>query len=308
MAEPIAVLTSEDVAANRSLYYDLEVAGNVMLRLDSEEGYAWMRDTLVTAFSEWGVDIYRQDFNINCSTYFWESADEPDRSGITENHYITNLYRLLDELLETFPNLLIDNCASGGRRLDYEMMKRSVPMWYTDYPCTDHCNPVGTHYHIESLNQWLPYFSGGFWGNIYLPYWWMSAFGITTSFPTIVSDASQLRDIVTTYGQMRRFMGKDYYLLKEAVYDDSTPQCFAYVDTDTDEALVLCFTREKTEDGRITFTLRGLDPEADYRIVSVGPDSSVLAERISGKTLMAEGFEVSLNPSESQMLLVEKAG
>ena len=56
-----------------------------------------------------------------------------ERQGIAEIKYINGLYATLDELLDRFPGLVIDNCASGGRRLDYEMCRRSVPLFRTDY-------------------------------------------------------------------------------------------------------------------------------------------------------------------------------
>jgi len=39
-----------------------------------------------------------------------------------------------DDLLRRHPHLIIDNCASGGRRMDLETMSCSVPLWRTDFP------------------------------------------------------------------------------------------------------------------------------------------------------------------------------
>ena len=52
---------------------------------------------------------------------------------MTEIKYITNLYRYLDAQVAQNPGLMIDNCASGGRRLDLEMIRRSIPLWNSDY-------------------------------------------------------------------------------------------------------------------------------------------------------------------------------
>ena len=49
--------------------------------------------------------------------WFWAKNDEPGRAGIREIRHIEGLYAFWDYLLERFPNLLIDNCASGGRRI-----------------------------------------------------------------------------------------------------------------------------------------------------------------------------------------------
>jgi len=42
--------------------------------------------------------------------------DTPDRQGMTEIRYVEGLYEMWDELRAKHPGLLIDNCASGGRR------------------------------------------------------------------------------------------------------------------------------------------------------------------------------------------------
>lgn len=78
-----------------------------------------------------GISCYRQDFNMAPLAYF-RAADAEDRQGITEIKHIMGLYRLWDALREKFPGLLIDNCASGGRRLDVETLRRSIPLWRSD--------------------------------------------------------------------------------------------------------------------------------------------------------------------------------
>jgi alpha-galactosidase len=35
-------------------------------------------------------------------------------------------------LLAANPGLFIDNCASGGQRIDLETCARSIPLWRTD--------------------------------------------------------------------------------------------------------------------------------------------------------------------------------
>ena len=77
-------------------------------------------------------DYYRQDFNMQPDIY-WAANDEPGRTGMKEIRHIEGLYYFWDYLLSRFPNLLIDNCASGGRRIDWETIGRSAPLWRSDY-------------------------------------------------------------------------------------------------------------------------------------------------------------------------------
>ena len=76
-----------------------------------------------------------------------------------EIRHIEGLYAFWDYLLERFPGLLIDNCASGGRRLDLETIKRSAPLWRSDYYHYD--DPDGYQCHNFGLSFFLPFHGTG---------------------------------------------------------------------------------------------------------------------------------------------------
>ena len=126
-----------------------------MLKLADPDCLRWAIDRVDALLTEGHVDIYRQDFNIHQPSSFWHDGDGEGRRGVTENHHIQNLLTFWDTLLERHPGLLIDNCSSGGRRNDYELMRRSVPLHYTD---------IGYGVHPEKQQQyrvmfeWIPYF------------------------------------------------------------------------------------------------------------------------------------------------------
>ena len=71
---------------------------------------------------------------------FWDAADAPDRVGISEIKHITGLYAMWDALIARHPGLLIDNCSSGGRRIDLETISRSMPLWRSDLQCWPNFN------------------------------------------------------------------------------------------------------------------------------------------------------------------------
>jgi len=114
--------------------------------------------------TECNADIYRQDFNMS-PLDAWYAADAPNRVGITEIRYIEGLYALWDRILAAHPGILIDNCASGGMRLDLEAMRRTVPLWRSDaslvhgrgIPKIDVTNQV----QCWGLGHWFPDHSGG---------------------------------------------------------------------------------------------------------------------------------------------------
>lgn len=140
---------------------------NLLLNLGDTAAWSHITDLLSDHIAQIGVDIFRQDFNFDPLPY-WQAADAPDRVGMTENLYIQGFYRLWDELLRRHPNIWIDNCASGGRRIDLETLSRSLPLWPSDFNDTAGLM-TGMNLHIgdqcenAGLARWVPVFGGGMW-------------------------------------------------------------------------------------------------------------------------------------------------
>ncbi|KXU36551.1 hypothetical protein AXK11_04165 [Cephaloticoccus primus] len=120
--------------------------------------------TISSLITEFNADFYRQDFN-TIPLDAWYAEDPPDRVGITEIRYIEGLYALWDRILAAHPDIVIDNCAAGGRRIDLETMRRSVPLFRSDagdaggrrdIPKADLINQL----HCWGLGHWIPYHGG----------------------------------------------------------------------------------------------------------------------------------------------------
>lgn len=56
----------------------------------------------------------------------------PDRQGEVSHRYVLALYRLQQRLLDEFPELLLENCCSGGGRFDPGMLFYSPQIWCSD--------------------------------------------------------------------------------------------------------------------------------------------------------------------------------
>ena len=106
--------------------------GDKLLDLGNPDARRFLTDYLSKMIADFGLDCLRQDSNIAHLEY-WRNADAPDRQGLTEIRYVEGQYALWDELLTRHPNLFLDNCASGGRRIDLESISRATPLWRTDY-------------------------------------------------------------------------------------------------------------------------------------------------------------------------------
>ena len=140
-----------------------------LLKLGDAKCRAWLTDHVDKLLTEQGIDLYRQDFNIDPLKY-WRDADAPDRQGINENTHVQGYLAYWDELLRRHPGMLIDSCASGGRRNDLETLRRAVPLLRSDYQWGGVETAAGNQGHTYGLAAWIPFFGQGvYYGGCALP-------------------------------------------------------------------------------------------------------------------------------------------
>lgn len=313
----------ERVAVGTELYrehFDLlinrNVVGSYILNLASEEGYRWAENYLIGMIRENGIDIYRQDFNSPGIAQAWAANDEPDRDGMTELRYVENLYRLYDRLHREFPGIMLDNCASGGKRIDLEMLKRMVILHRTDYTCVPYgdgegqFNMEGIQWQNQNLSYWLPLHGATLGYPVYLfedSYLARSmlsagvALGIQVGY---AADKPLAQKMTREMSDFRGYFIGDYYPLLEPTYDKTSKQAFMYVREDINEALVLVYNRpQNSESTRFTLKLRGLDPDTTY-IVTDQDARKGQAKEMTGEKLMNEGIDLNVYSGSAKILLL----
>lgn len=142
--------------------------GSGLFNIGIPEARAYMTEVLDSAIKTWSLGYIRFDFNIE-PLPFWqfENEKDPDRVGIAEIRYMEGLYRMWDDLLAANPGLSIDNCASGGNRIDLESCSRSLLLWRTDstiWPvnCSDFDGAaLLNHLMTAALNRYIPFNTSG---------------------------------------------------------------------------------------------------------------------------------------------------
>lgn len=77
------------------------------------------------------LDYIKWDMNRHI-TEAWSSLLPPERQGEVRHRYILGVYALMERLLARFPQLLLENCASGGGRFDAGMLYYSPQIWASD--------------------------------------------------------------------------------------------------------------------------------------------------------------------------------
>lgn len=83
------------------------------------------------------VDYVKWDMN-RTMTEVGSAGLPHDRQPETAHRYMLGLYALLDRLVTAYPDILFENCASGGNRFDLGMLSYMAQGWISDM-----CDPVG---------------------------------------------------------------------------------------------------------------------------------------------------------------------
>ena len=86
-------------------------------------------DSMDALLSCGDIDYVKWDMNRNMTEI---------RSAEHAHYYMIGLYNLLKRLTEKYPDILFENCASGGNRLDLGMLSFMPQAWISDM-----CDPIG---------------------------------------------------------------------------------------------------------------------------------------------------------------------
>jgi alpha-galactosidase len=62
----------------------------------------------------------------------YSAALPPERQGEVYHRYVLGLYDLQQRMVETYPDLLLENCSGGGARFDCGMLFYSPQIWCSD--------------------------------------------------------------------------------------------------------------------------------------------------------------------------------
>ncbi len=312
--EPERVINNTPVASEHPEYFiALDNNDNLLLNLGNDEAWQYCFDMLSEKIEELSIDCYRQDFNI-WPLMYWRLNDAEDRKGITEIKHITGLYRLWDALLERFPHLIIDNCASGGRRIDIETLRRSVPLWRNDMPCAANFAPEVNQTHNMTYGTWLPYSGSGTgreWGDVYRIRSSYSA-SMTTNYTfsertEFGKDEKQL-EWINKYGEeylkVRPYFSCDFYPLTALVSGDDTWCTAQYNRPEKNDGIIQVFKRGKSSYKSAQYCLFGLDAEKIYEFSDADGEA---AFELTGKELMCEGLKVTVDERRTAKLFFYKA-
>lgn len=275
--------------------------GGGLLDIGIPEARAWLVEHIDGILVREGIDLYRQDYNID-PLRFWRSKDAEDRQGLTENFYVQGYLAYWDELRRRHPEMLIDSCASGGHRNDLETMRRAVPLLRSDYIF----EPVGQQGHTYGLAFWLPFF-----GTAVSPPRGYDPYTYRSHMCPHNTACFDLRDRSLDYALIRRLYGEwkriapyyldDYYPLTPYSLAADAWLAWQFHRPETQEGVVQAFRRAKSVFAAAEFPLRGLDPEARYDVEDFDRPGSKVE---TGRALAEKGLRVEISERPGAAIVV----
>ena len=88
-------------------------------------------EQLVKILDEDEIDYIKWDMNRNI-TECYSIAYPPEQQGEIMHRYILGVYNLYERLIERYPKILFESCASGGGRFDAGMLYYAPQAWTSD--------------------------------------------------------------------------------------------------------------------------------------------------------------------------------
>jgi alpha-galactosidase len=230
---------------------------------------------------------------------FWDAIDP---TGKVQFGYVEGLYRVFDELLARHPNLMIDNCAGGGTRIDFGTLRRSGTMVISDHAEDHHvCRIMQTGgarvFPGNYMNSSL-YVGEKDADRSAVPLALVSRMGGSVTLNGHIANWTRkqtalVKRYIDGFKVYRHLLMKDFHPLTRYPRDETDWDVVQFVDQGTGEAVVLAYRVRGQEKSRRVFP-RSLSPDATYRIVD--PFSSRKPRTASGAEIMAKGLRLSLAP------------
>jgi alpha-galactosidase len=276
-----------------------------LLNLGNSDARRWLLEHFDALMKDQGIDLYRQDFNMD-PLESWRNADTPDRQGITEIEHVTGYLAYWDGLLKRRPDLLIDSCASGGRRNDLESMRRAIPLWCTDYSCGG-SEPIGAQCCSYGISLWLPLYGTGACNT--------DVYQLRSNMVPFTNLLFDVRDKKLDYNQIRRTISQwqelatcylgDFYPLTRYNTGSDAWMAWQFNCPEEGKGAVQAFRRNECvfESGRLK--LFDLAPDAEYEIVDLDVGQP---RRLSGRELMTKGILVTIPDQPGAVVITYRKG
>lgn len=290
-----------------------EARNQLMLNLAREDVYNYLYTSFSTLLRENNIKYIKWDMNKPLADPGFPSAPVEEQRAVRIK-YVENLYRLFETLRKEFPDVWFESCASGGGRVDLGMMARTDFCWASDN--TDPVDRIFMQYSFLNAfpsNAMISWVTQEDWHQQNYPLDFkfdVSMCGVLGVGYDITKwtdkEKAVAREKIARYKEIRETVqfGDHYRLVSPYENNRSVLQ---FVNKNGKESVLFVYNLAEYQNNRLpetrrsrTVRLRGLQPDANYKIEGMEP-------LFSGDMLMNIGVDLPLRGAfKSSILKVTK--
>lgn len=279
---------------------------NSHVKLEIPDARNWLFGEMCKRIDEGNVSWIRYDMN---QGYFppdvltsWNARDTAATQGLTQIRYLEGEYELLDRLRAKYPDMVIESCASGGRRIDLETISRAHTFWKSDETnnlVVTRSQETGGNYFLPGglLNTNLP--GASVVSTFDLHSLFAGPLGFATDWTKLDAAGRQrVAEAISEFKQVRHLLNKDYYPLFPQTTDVTQWTGWEFYDPAAGEGFLTVLRPAESSLASCTILLGGIEADKMYELIRIdGSDRG----QVAGNDLLA-GLVVSLDRSGSEVL------
>jgi alpha-galactosidase len=269
-----------------------------LICLGDAAGRKWVMDRLTALIDAVQPDYLKWDNNlwVNCE------RDGHGHGGSDGNFaHVTALYQMLDTLRRKYPSLTIENCSSGGNRMDLGMLRYTDAAWMDDRTAPS----VHVRHNLDGLSVIFPpayllsFLTDVGWeplhGSPDLPLYVRSrmpgVLGLCFQSESLTDeDLEAIGEQVALYKTLRPTLATATAALLSAQANvGAGPAWDVLQETASDGPILLYAFDSDNGPNNTVVSPRDLDPDVVYRVISV--DTGMLGDR-TGAELMDQGIRI----------------
>ena len=256
-----------------------EWRNQLTLNLAREDVYQYLLKSMTDLLAQNNIKFVKWDRNRGLTQPGWPEADRRIQREV-RIRYMENLYRLIETLRERFPDVIFENCSSGGGRPDLGMLQRMDQTWASDN--TDPIDRLFIQYGY--LSAW-PANTMVCWTN--RSDYHRAGLSLDYTFDVAMQGVLGIGQDITKWNERETATAKrkiaEYKevrdLVQRGVADrlrspfEGNRSAVQYTDAGASRSVVFCYNLGETMEGSTEqmresqmLRLRSLDPEKNYRI------------------------------------------
>jgi alpha-galactosidase len=224
--------------------------------------------------------------------------------GIAEIRYVEGLYRWWDDMRAAHPGIAIDNCASGGGRIDLELCSRAIPLWRTDATIAPllnkdfHQAALQNQVMTAGLSRYVPFNLSGQMGAD--PYDFRSGFNAGISFCEDTRPEAypreMLRDAIAEGKRIRKYYFGNLYALTDVTTSPKDWCVLQYHRPAEGDGMIVAFRRHQSPYTGFTCALREIDADANYEVTESISYTPAASKTMTGADLRAVVLNIAEAP------------